>query len=180
MAGRALVVHATNLLVRGYAMVDAERTTPSGEPANALYALIRGVVRALAFRTPDVAVALVDSETERDGWPPRLVAQAERLPALLAAHHIPVVVVDRPEHVTAAYVQAAVDAGYDVIVAGSDKRLAQLVSERVWWYDPYKDVRYTPELVKKRFSVGPERVAEWLALVGDDDALPGVKGIGAK
>ena len=26
------------------------------------------------------------------------------------------------------------------------KRLAQLVAEDVWWYDAYKDARYTPEM----------------------------------
>ncbi|HSN29266.1 MAG TPA: DNA polymerase, partial [Kofleriaceae bacterium] len=48
------------------------------------------------------------------------------------------------------------------------------------WYDANKDARYTPEIVHKRFGVGPERVAEWLALVGDEDQLPGIAGIGAK
>ncbi len=32
----------------------------------------------------------------------------------------------------------------------------------------------------KRFAVAPDKVAEWLALVGDEDTLPGVAGIGAK
>ncbi len=66
------------------------------------------------------------------------------------------------------------------MIVGIDKRLSQLVSDRVWWYDANKDARYTPDMVKKRFNVGPDRVAEWLALVGDDDQLPGVAGIGAK
>ncbi len=61
-----------------------------------------------------------------------------------------------------------------------DKRFAQLVGERLWWYDANKDARYTPEMVQKRFLVEPAKVAGWLALVGDDDALPGVAGIGAK
>src|SRR5690606_35256691 len=78
------------------------------------------------------------------------------------------------------YTRAALEAGDDVVVAGMDKRYAQLVSDRVWWYDANKDVRYTPEIVRKRFGVGPDRVADWLALVGDDDQVPGVKGIGAK
>src|SRR6185295_9569629 len=61
-----------------------------------------------------------------------------------------------------------------------DKRFAQLVGDRLWWYDANKDARYTSEMVQKRFLVPPAQVAEWLALVGDDDALPGVAGIGAK
>jgi DNA polymerase-1 len=35
-------------------------------------------------------------------------------------------------------------------------------------------------MVEKRFGVGPSQVAEWLALVGDDDQVPGIAGIGAK
>jgi DNA polymerase-1 len=35
-------------------------------------------------------------------------------------------------------------------------------------------------MVQKRFTVPPDKSAEWLALVGDDDALPGIAGIGAK
>ena len=52
-----------------------------------------------------------------------------------------------------------------------------------FFYDANKDVRYTPEIVVKRFGVPPVCVCEWLALVGDDsgnEELPGVKGIGAK
>src|SRR5580692_6428892 len=80
----------------------------------------------------------------------------------------------------ALYARAALDAGDDVVVVGVDKRYAQLVGDRLWWYDPAKDARYTPEMVMKRFGVGPDKVAGWLGLVGDEDALPGVKGIGAK
>jgi DNA polymerase-1 len=85
--------------------------------------------------------------------------------------------------VVASYARAALEAGDDVIVVGVDKRYAQLVSERLWWYDANKDVRYTPEIVQKRFGIPAVQVGEWLALVGDDsgnDPLPGVKGLGAK
>ncbi|MCB9692675.1 MAG: hypothetical protein H6736_12765 [Alphaproteobacteria bacterium] len=71
------------------------------------------------------------------------------------------------------------EAGHDVVVAGSDKRLAQLVGKGVWFYDAYKDVRYTPDRVHKRFGVGPASVGDWLALVGDE-GIPGIKGVGAK
>jgi 5'-3' exonuclease len=41
-------------------------------------------------------------------------------------------------------------------------------------------LRYTSELVRKRFDVGPEHVSDWLAMVGDEDTLSGVKGLGKK
>jgi DNA polymerase I len=83
-------------------------------------------------------------------------------------------------HLCASYAAEALKAGHDVLLAGVDKRYAQLVGERLWWFDANKDVRYTPEIVEKRFGVGPSLVASWLGLVGDEDQLPGVKGIGAK
>jgi DNA polymerase-1 len=86
---------------------------------------------------------------------------------------------DEP-HVVASYTRAAVAAGDDVVIVGVDKRFAQLVTETVWWYDANKDARYTPDIVKKRFGVAPAQVGDWLALVGDDDQVPGVSGIGAK
>src|SRR4029079_1366755 len=72
------------------------------------------------------------------------------------------------------------DAGDDVVIVGTDKRFAQLVGERVWWYDANKDARYTLEMVAKRLNRTHTKIAEWLALVGDDDAMPGIAGIGAK
>lgn len=182
MTERALVVYATHLLTRGFETVSADRFTAGGEPTNALFAAIRALTRALAFKEPMVAIAVVDAAIDHE-LPAGLVAQQRRLPTILARHGLRVVPAP-PEIATidlvAAYTRAALDDGLDVVVVGSDKRLAQLVAEDVWWYDAYKDVRYTPELVRKRFEVGPAHVSEWLALVGDDDALSGVKGIGKK
>src|SRR5207253_7928092 len=119
----------------------------------------------------------------KEAWPEILRAQIATLPELLRALGFAIVEVGAGEevHVVASYTRAAIDAGDDVIVAGVDKRYAQLVGDRVWWYDANKDARYTREMVEKRFGVPPEQVAEWLALVGnDDDGLPGIAGIGAK
>ncbi|MCO4773340.1 MAG: hypothetical protein KDA24_25125, partial [Deltaproteobacteria bacterium] len=172
MTDRALVVHATNLLLGGF---DA-----GSDPANALAHATGALRRALAFREPTFAVALVDEAPLLDDAPHSLLTQHERLPSLLATHGFSVVVAPEPMHLAAAYTRAAIDAGMDVIVVATDKRLAQLVSGRVWWYDPFKRVRYTPELVRKRFDVAPDRVAGWLAMVGDRETLPGVKGLGKK
>jgi DNA polymerase-1 len=83
-------------------------------------------------------------------------------------------------HLVGSYARAAIEAGDDVVIVGVDKRYAQAVTDSVWWYDANKDARYTPEIVRKRFGVEPPQVGDWLALVGDDDQVPGVEGIGAK
>ena len=180
MSDRTLVASAANLLARGYLTVPTDRRSPAGDPVNALFAVARALHRVIAFKTPARALAVLDSAAASRSWPPLLAAQLPALPPLLEAHGIHVVLAPDEAHLVASYAQAALDAGDDVIIVGMDKRFAQLVGERLWWYDANKDARYTPEMVLKRFLVEPAKVAEWLALVGDDDALPGVDGIGAK
>ena len=180
MADRTLVVSATNLLARGYLVVPTDRKSQRGEPVNALFAVARGIHRAIAFKTPSRAVAVLEAAPDIAAWPALLAAQLAPLRELLEALGIRAVEAAGEVHVVASYTHAALDDGDDVVVVGIDKRFAQLVTDRVWWYDANKDARYTPEMVQKRFLVPPERVAEWLALVGDDDAMPGVAGIGAK
>jgi len=178
MSDRTLVASATNLLARGFLVVPTDRRSRDGEPVNALFAVARAIHRVIAFKVPARAVAVVGADAA--AWPALVKQQRAQLPALLAALGLHIVETDDEASLVASYVRAALDAGDDAIIVGVDKRYAQLVSDRVWWYDANKDARYTPEIVQKRFQVPPGRVAEWLALVGDDDALPGVTGIGAK
>jgi DNA polymerase-1 len=177
---RTLVISATNVLAAGFLVVPTDRKSPAGDPVNGLFAVARAIHRVLQFKVPARAVAVIGSNAPSSSWPPLLQAQQPALPAMLRAIGLHVVEAPDEPHVVASYVQAARDAGDDAIVIGRDKRFAQLVTDHVWWYDSNKDVRYTPEIVAKRFTVPPATVAEWLALVGDEDALPGVKGIGAK
>ncbi len=180
MPDRTLVASATNLLARGFLVVPTDRKSQAGDPVNGLFAVARAIERVLAFKAPARAVAVIDADAPMPSWPEILKQQVASLPALLQALGLQVVTAKDEVHVVASYTRAALDAGDDVIVVGVDKRFAQLVSDRVWWYDANKDARYTPEIVQKRFFVPPSQVAEWLALVGDEDALPGVTGIGAK
>ena len=181
MPDRTLIASASNVLARGYFAVPTDRRSPAGEPVNALFAVARALTRAIAFKVPARAVAVIDAAVPRPEWPEILRQQVARLPALLETMGLSVLTVPDELHVVASYARAAVDAGDDVVVVGTDKRYAQLVGERVWWYDANTDARYTIDMVEKRFGVSPGKVAEWLALVGnDDDGLPGIAGIGAK
>jgi DNA polymerase-1 len=180
MKGRTLVVSATNLLARGFLVIPADRKTRGGQPANALFAVARAIVRVLPWKTPNRAVAVVDSSAASLAWPEPLKQQLAPLPDLLRTMGLTVVEAPEEVQLVASYAHAALNDGDDVVIVGVDKRYAQLVSERLWWYDANKDARYTPEIVKKRFNVPPAQVAEWLALVGDLAELPGVSGIGAK
>jgi DNA polymerase-1 len=183
MSDRLLVASGTNLLARGFHAVPTDRKSRDGAPVNALFAVARAIHRVLASRAPARAVAVIDEAPSDSAWPPMLTEQLATLPELLRALGLHVVVGPGEHHLVASYAEAARASGDDVIVIGVDKRYAQLVGDGVSFYEANKDVRYTPEIVEKRFQVPPARVGEWLALVGDDsgnDELPGVKGVGAK
>ncbi len=178
MSERALVVSATNLLARGFLMVPTDRMSRTGAPVNGLFAVARAVLHVVRWKLPTRAVAIVDRRGR--AWTELLVPQLEQLPGLLRALGLAVVEAEDEPGLVASYTHAAAAAGQDVVIVGTDKRYAQLVTDTVWWYDANKDARYTPEIVSKRFGVAPAQVGDWLALVGDDDQVPGVAGIGAK
>ena len=86
------------------------------------------------------------------------------------------------DDIIACYVTAAKQAGWKVTIVSSDKDLMQLVEDgHVDMLDTMNDRRITEETVVEKFGVGPEKVGDVLALMGDSvDNVPGVPGIGPK
>jgi DNA polymerase I len=81
----------------------------------------------------------------------------------------------------ASYAKAAVTAGWHVTIVSSDKDLMQLVEPGVDMFDTMKNVRIRDEEVIEKFGVGPDKVGDVLALMGDSvDNVPGVPGVGPK
>ncbi len=81
----------------------------------------------------------------------------------------------------ATYARLASDAKATTTIVSSDKDLMQLVGNGVTMYDTMKDKRIGAAEVKEKFGVGPDKVIEVQALIGDSsDNVPGVPGIGVK
>lgn len=90
----------------------------------------------------------------------------------------------------ASYTEAAVAQGFDVTIVSGDKDLLQLVRDaptQVRMLDELRTlnnvrgVTWDPELVRERWRVRPDQIADYLALVGDtSDGYPGVPRIGPK
>jgi 5'-3' exonuclease len=71
--------------------------------------------------------------------------------------------------------------GLPVTIASRDKDLTQLVGRSDTYWDAVADVRYGYDDIAERFGVVPERMADFLALMGDAvDNIPGVPGVGRK
>ena len=81
----------------------------------------------------------------------------------------------------ATYARLACEAKATTTIVSSDKDLMQLVGNGVVMYDTMKDRRIGRDEVIEKFGVGPEKVIEVQALIGDStDNVPGVPGIGVK
>jgi 5'-3' exonuclease len=71
--------------------------------------------------------------------------------------------------------------GEKLVIVSRDKDLAQLVRPGDEYWDYLDDRRYRYEQIAERFGVLPERMACFLALMGDAvDNIPGVPGVGRK
>lgn len=69
-----------------------------------------------------------------------------------------------------------------IVICSSDNDFAQCVrGERIVLYNRIKRVMLNEAAVLEKFGVPPERIPEWLALVGDkSDGIPGIPGFGPK
>lgn len=71
--------------------------------------------------------------------------------------------------------------GHKVVIVTRDKDLSQLVRPGDEYWDYISDKRFGYDRIADRFGVQPERMACFLALMGDAvDNIPGVPGVGRK
>ena len=120
------------------------------------------------------------------GMPPELTAQIPIMEEALTAMGVTVWAMERYEAddaLASAAVLASADNRVDqVLIVTPDKDLGQVVSgRRVVQFDRRKREIIDEDAVRAKFGVGPESIADWLALVGDTaDGIPGLSGWGAK
>jgi DNA polymerase-1 len=79
--------------------------------------------------------------------------------------------------------EKAVAAGWEVVIATSDKDFMQLVSPQVWLLNPHDktETLVGVEQVKAKTGVEPTQIVDWLSLIGDAvDNIPGAPGVGPK
>lgn len=123
-------------------------------------------------------------KANREPMPEALEAQLPWIDRYLGTRSIPAVRLDGVEadDALATIGQAAARDGARVWIATNDKDLFQLVSDILLLVSPSKGLEtMSPAEVRAKTGVDPERIPDWLALVGDAaDNIPGVPGIGPK
>jgi DNA polymerase I len=114
----------------------------------------------------------------------------QRIASLLDAYRIPIITVPgyEADDVLGTLARHAVEQKLNVVIVSGDKDFQQLVQPGVWLLNPGRGGHANIEEhwvstanASERLGVPPERVTDYLALVGDtSDNIPGVKGIGEK
>ena len=75
----------------------------------------------------------------------------------------------------------AAKGGFQVVISTGDKDLAQLVDEHVTLINTMSNERLDVAGVPAKFGVPPERIVDYLTLIGDSvDNVPGVDKVGPK
>jgi 5'-3' exonuclease len=121
-----------------------------------------------------------------DGIEPALRAQFHPLEDALAAMGVtvwPMVELEADDALASAAALSAKDRSVEkVCIWTPDKDLAQCVrGDRIVQVDRKSHVIRNADGVREKFGVTPERIPDYLALVGDaSDGYPGISGIGAK
>jgi DNA polymerase-1 len=190
-----LLVDGSSYLYRAYhAMPDLRG--PDGGPTGALYGIINMLRRMRKEVTAEYSACVFDAKgkTFRDDWYPDYKANRPSMPEDLARQIEPIHVAVRAlgwpllmiDHVEADDVigtlsVAAEKRGMKVIVSTGDKDLAQLVTDRVTLINTMTNETLDRAGVVAKFGVLPERIVDYLSLIGDTvDNVPGVEKCGPK
>jgi DNA polymerase-1 len=85
------------------------------------------------------------------------------------------------DDVIATLVEEARRRGWSTVISTGDKDLTQLVDESVLWINTMSNEKLDIAGVTAKFGVPPDRIVDYLALIGDQiDNIPGVDKVGPK
>ncbi len=200
--GSIFIIDANNYVFRAFHALPM-LTSPDGTPINAVHGFVRMLQALRVDFSPERIVAVFDApgpsfrdelfdeyKANRSPPPEDLRPQFPLVRAATRALGIPLLEIKGVEadDVIATLAVRARAAGMRAFILSSDKDLMQLVDDPgpdggcIRLYDGMKRRLVGPEQVRDKYhGVGPERLGDLLALMGDSvDNVPGVPGIGPK
>ncbi|MBT8541429.1 DNA polymerase I [Polynucleobacter paneuropaeus] len=192
---RLLLIDGSSYLYRAFhAMPDLRNG--AGDPTGAIYGMVNMMRRARSEIQADHIACIFDAKgktfrdemyseykAHRSPMPEDLVKQIEPIHALVKALGWPVLVVSGVEadDVIGTLACQASQAGWETIISTGDKDLAQLVNSSVSLINTMTDERLDIDGVIAKFGVPPERIVDYLSIIGDTvDNVPGVPKAGPK
>ena len=167
-----------------------------GEPTGAIYGIINMLRKILADYEPDFFAVIFDAKgktfrndlyaeykAHRPPTPDDLVCQIKPIHEVIRAQGIPLIIIKGVEadDVIATLAIQAQNHGLKTIISSGDKDLTQIVNQNITVINTMSDLTLDSAGVVEKYGVPPERIVDYLALVGDSvDNVPGVKKVGPK
>ncbi|MGH6623505.1 MAG: DNA polymerase I [Burkholderiaceae bacterium] len=190
-----LLLDGSSYLYRAFHALPDLRTA-GGEPTGAIRGFI-SMLKVLRQQVPADYLACVfdakgktfrdDLYTEykanRASMPVDLVAQIEPIHAAVRALGWPIVEIEgiEADDVIGTLARQAREAGLRTVISTGDKDLAQLVDDSTTLVNTMSNETLDAPAVEQKFGVLPNRIVDYLTLVGDSvDNVPGVEKVGPK
>jgi DNA polymerase-1 len=195
MTKTLLLVDGSSYLYRAFHAIGDLRNS-KGEPTNAIFGVLNMLRRLHKDVAADYSACIFDAKgktfrddlypeykANRTAMPDDLGVQIEPLLEAIRAMGWPLLIVDGVEadDVIGTLACQATQKGVRTVVSTGDKDMTQLVNPQVTLMNTMSNETLDEAGVEKKFGVRPERIVDYLALVGDAiDNIPGVAKVGPK
>ena len=190
-----LIIDGSNFLFRAYHALPP-LTNSVGQPTGAIRGTITMLQKLLNdFKPSHVAVTFdhkgrsfrnelyPDYKAHRPPMPDDLRAQIMPLHEIVSLLGLQLIIIEdiEADDAIATLATRGKAANMFVVIASSDKDLAQLVEGDTILFDGMKNQKIDREGVLEKYGVYPELIRDYLALMGDtSDNIPGIVGVGPK
>ncbi|MBL4623430.1 MAG: hypothetical protein JKY89_13640, partial [Immundisolibacteraceae bacterium] len=193
--GPLILVDGSSYLFRAFHAMPP-LTNSAGEPTGVIYGVVN-MLRKLLVDVPTQRCVVVfdakgktfrhdmysDYKANRPPMPDELRSQIQPTHDLIRALGFTLVAIPGVEadDVIGTLADQASKLKMPTLISTADKDMAQLVNEHVSMINTMTGVTMDPDGVKQKFGVSPERIIDYLTLVGDtSDNVPGVPKVGPK
>lgn len=190
-----ILVDGNSYIHRAFHAIRDLRSS-KGQPTNAIFGFLRMLDKVLTEKKPRYGAVIFDTgkptfrhekfpeyKIKRLKMPEDLVSQLPYIRKIVQAKGIPIFEMDgyEADDLIAAICDWVRNQNFRVTIISSDKDLMQLVSDDVVMWDTMKDHIFDEKNVREKYSVGPDKLKDLFAIMGDSsDNVPGVPGVGPK
>jgi DNA polymerase-1 len=190
-----LLVDGSSYLYRAFHAIR-DLSNSRGEPTNAIYGVLNMLRRLHKDVPAEYSACIFDAKgktfrddlyaeykANRPPMPDELASQIGPLKEAIVAMGWPLLEVGGVEadDVIGTLARQAEQAGLRVVISTGDKDITQLVSAQITLVNTMSNEILDIAGVEKKFGVPPERIIDYLTLIGDSvDNVPGVPKVGPK
>jgi len=190
-----LLVDGSSYLYRAFHAIR-DLSNSRDEPTNAIYGVLNMLRRLHKDYPAEFSACVFDAKgkTFRDDLYPQYKANRPAMPDELASQIAPlkeaIVAMGWPlievsgveaDDVIGTLARQAEQAGMRVVISTGDKDITQLVTQQVTLVNTMSNEKLDIAGVEQKFGVLPERIIDYLTLIGDAvDNVPGVPKVGPK